>query len=99
MEEAVVHQLCPATAAISVYTPSPPIQVWMPNQAQAIRARSMAGTLAPRSPNDARAKTGYGMPYLVPAWLFSSIGSSTTTLATAIVMTACTQFRPEERGP
>ena len=48
----------------------PPIQVWMPNQPQATPARIRAGRLAPKTPNDARAKTGYGMPYFVPAWLF-----------------------------
>ncbi len=70
----------------------------MPNQAQAISARRMAGRLAPFRPNDARAKTGYGMPYLVPAWLFSSIGTSTIRFAIAIVMTAC-QFIPIATRP
>ena len=40
----------------------PPIQVWMPNQPQATMARSMAGMLAPKSPNDERVRTGKGMP-------------------------------------
>ncbi len=64
----------------------------MPNQQQAISARRMAARLAPRTANDARANTGYGMPYLVPAWLLSSIEIRTTTLATVIVISACTQF-------
>src|SRR5712692_4105852 len=38
----------------------PPIQVLMPNQPQATRARSTAGTLAPRTPNEARTNTGKG---------------------------------------
>ena len=71
----------------------------MPNQAQATSARKMAGRLAPRSPNEARAKTGNGMPYLVPAWLFSSIGTSTMRLASPIVMSACTQFIPTRIRP
>ena len=71
----------------------------MPNQAQATSARKMAGRLAPRSPNEARAKTGYGMPYLVPAWLLSSIGTSTIKLASAIVISACTQFIPSAISP
>jgi hypothetical protein len=45
----------------------PPIQVWMPNQPQATSARSSDGTCAPSDPNDARASTGNGMPYFVPA--------------------------------
>ncbi len=36
----------------------PPIQVWMPNQPQATRARSSAGTLAPRMPNGGPAVDG-----------------------------------------
>ena len=39
------------------------------------------------------------MPYLVPAWLFSSIGTSTMRLASAIVMRACTQFIPTAIRP
>ena len=41
---------------------SPPIQVWMPNQPQATKARRSAATLAPRVPNEARQSTGNGMP-------------------------------------
>jgi hypothetical protein len=47
-----------ATTASAV----PPIHVWMPNQPQATTARRTAGTFAPRVPNEARAKTGNGMP-------------------------------------
>ena len=50
----------PTTANSAV----PPIQVWMPNQPQATKARISAGRLAPYVPNDARAMTGYGMPVL-----------------------------------
>ncbi len=52
----------------------PPIQVWMPNQPQATRARKTAGTFAPRTPKEARTKTGNGMPYFAPAWALSSMG-------------------------
>src|SRR5215470_14265999 len=41
---------------------SPPIQLWIPNHPQATRARSTAATFAPSTPNDARARTGKGMP-------------------------------------
>ena len=55
---------------------------------------SAAGRLAPRTPNEARAKTGKGMPYLGPACPVSSIGTSTMTLASAMVKTACFQSMP-----
>ncbi len=77
----------------------PPIHVWMPNQPQAISARRIAARLAPNTPNDARANTGKGMPYFVPAWLFSSIGTSTSRLPSAIVMSACTQSMPSRIRP
>ena len=80
-------------------TASPPIQVWMPNQAQATAARIRAGRFAPRTPKAARAKTGNGMPYLGPAWPVSSIGSRTMTLARAMVSTACFQSMPRATRP
>ena len=73
---------------------SPPIQVWMPNQPQATKARNKAGTLAPRVPKEARQSTGKGMPYFVPAWALSTIGTSTMRLPRKIVSTACHQFMP-----
>src|SRR5215213_3639240 len=49
--------LCPVTSAqpevsavISVSSATAPIQVWMPNQPHATRARAIAATLAPRMP-------------------------------------------------
>src|SRR5215510_5230208 len=72
----------------------PPIHVWMPNHPQATRARSMAGTLAPRMPKAARQYTGKGIPYFVPAWPFRIIGTRTMMLASTIVSTACHQFMP-----
>jgi hypothetical protein len=45
-----------------VWMACPPIQVWIPNQPQATIARRMAGTLDPAVPNEARARTGKGMP-------------------------------------
>jgi hypothetical protein len=79
--------------------PLPPIQVWMPNHPQATAARISAGTLAPRSPKEARASTGKGIPYLGPACPVASIGSSTMTLASAIVKTACFQSMPRATRP
>src|SRR5262252_7216325 len=72
----------------------PPIHVWMPNHPQATKARSSAGTLAPRMPKAGRQYTGNGMPYLVPAWPFSINGTSTMMLARMMVSTACHQFMP-----
>ena len=42
----------------------PPIQVWIPNHPHATRPRIIDGMLAPHTPNEARASTGSGMPYL-----------------------------------
>src|SRR5262249_15015163 len=72
----------------------PPIQAWIPNHPQATRARSNAGTLAPRMPKAGRQYTGNGMPYLVPAWPFRIIGTRTMMLARTMVSTACHQFMP-----
>src|SRR5215471_5338527 len=72
----------------------PPIHAWMPNHPQATRARSNAGTLAPRRPKAERQYTGKGMPYLVPAWPFRIIGTRTMRLARTMVSTACHQFMP-----
>src|SRR5262249_50269735 len=72
----------------------PPIHVWMPNHPQATKARSNAGTLAPRMPKAGRQYTGKGMPYLVPAWPFRIIGTKTMMLARTMVSTACHQFMP-----
>src|SRR5262245_22752791 len=66
----------------------------MPNHPQATRARSNAGTLAPRMPKAGRQYTGKGMPYLVPAWPFRIIGTRTMRLARTMVSTACHQFMP-----
>src|SRR5215813_487140 len=66
----------------------------MPNHPQATRARSNAGTLAPRMPKAERQYTGKGMPYLVPAWPFRIIGTRTMRLARTMVSTACHQFMP-----
>ena len=71
----------------------------MPNQPQAINARSRAATFAPKTPNEARANTGYGMPYFVPAWLFASIGIRTMMFASAIVRIAWYQAMPRATRP
>src|SRR6266850_2324515 len=78
---------------------APPIQVWIPNQPHATMARSSAGTLAPSTPNDARANTGNGMPYLAPAWALSSIGTSTIRLPRKMVTIAWLQDIPESISP
>src|SRR3984957_12270844 len=54
----------------------------------------MAGTFAPRTPNEARTRTGKGMSYLVPACAFKIIGISTMTLPSRIVPMACFQLMP-----
>ena len=72
----------------------PPNQVWMPYQPQATRARSSAGSLAPWVPNEARASTAKGMPYLAPACPMSSMGISTMRLPRNTVITACDHDMP-----
>src|SRR2546428_6486480 len=74
----------------------PPIQVGMPNQPHATNARSIAGTFEPSTPNDARANTGNGMPYFVPACALRIIGTSTIVLPIAMVRIACHQLMPCE---
>ena len=71
----------------------------MPNQPHATPARSSAATFAPNTPKEARAKTGYGIPYLVPAWLFASIGIRTMMLAIAIVRIAWYHAMPSSTRP
>ena len=78
---------------------SAPIQVWMPNQPQATAARSIAATLAPRTPNEARHSTGNEMPYRVPAWAFRIIGMRTMTLPSRMVSIACHQVIPCDISP
>src|SRR5919107_2838058 len=77
----------------------PPSQVWMPTQPQATRALAIAAKLAPRTPKEARTKTGKGTPYLVPAWAFSTIGIRTSTLPKEMVRSACHQFIPAAMRP
>ncbi len=55
--------------------------------------------LAPTVPKAERAKTGNGMPYFVPAWLLSSMGTSTMTLPSMTVTTAWTQSMPSAIRP
>jgi hypothetical protein len=57
-------------------------------------ARSMAGTLAPFTPNAARHNTGNDTPYFVPACAFRTIGTSTMVLPRRIVSMACHQVMP-----
>src|SRR5437867_2577137 len=77
----------------------PPIQVWIPNQPQATIARRIAGTFAPRVPNEARHKTGNDTPYFVPACAFRIMGTSTMVLPSRMVIIACHQFMPASMNP
>ena len=60
----------------------------MPNHPHATTARMMAGTFAPKTPYAARAKTGKGMPYLVPGCELRRMGTRTIVLPTRMVMMA-----------
>src|SRR5579862_8314243 len=73
---------------------SPPIHAWMPNHPHATSARIRAGTFDPSVPYAARAKTGNGMPYLVPGCELSRIGARTIVLPRRIVKSACDQLMP-----
>src|SRR6476620_12656120 len=79
----------------NVFSASPPIQAWMPNQPQATSARNIAGTFEPRVPYAARANTGNGMPYFVPGCELSRIGTRTIKLPRRIVTRACAQLMPD----
>src|SRR5947207_3905 len=74
---------------------APPIHAWMPNQPHATSARISAGRFEPNVPYAARAKTGNGMPYLVPGCELSKIGMSTIVLPSRIVISASHQFIPD----
>ena len=87
-------QTLPNLPVLGINTPQPPIQHWIPNQPQATNARNKAGTFAPRRPKDDRQRTGKGIPYLVPACAFSTIGISTIRFPRKMVNTACHQFMP-----
>jgi hypothetical protein len=95
----VHHESDPKRAPMTVKIAVPPIHVWMPNQPQATPARMRAGRFAPKTPNEARAKTGYGIPYFVPAWLFASIGTRTMMFASMIVRIAWYQAIPRRTRP
>src|SRR5918992_5349847 len=101
-----VMKACPGTfaqplqmAVTRASVARPPIQVCIPNQPQATRARAIAAKFAPRTPNEERTKTGNGTPYLVPAWALRSIGIRTRTLPREMVRSACHQFIPEAMRP
>src|SRR5678816_4305099 len=71
----------------------------MPNHPHATIARSIAGTLAPRTPKLARHRTGNDNPYFVPAWALRIIGTSTIVLPNRIVIMACHHFMPCAMSP
>src|SRR5438874_4710108 len=90
----------PGTTLVkNVFSASPPIHAWMPNQPHATVARISAGRFDPIVPYAARAKTGKGMPYLVPGWEFRRIGTSTMVLPSSTVTSACHQFMPDAINP
>src|SRR5215831_10951877 len=90
----------PGTTVLkNVFSASPPIHAWMPNQPHATRARISAGTLDPNVPYAARAKTGNGMPYFVPGCELRRIGASTIVLPRRIVKSACDQLMPDAIRP
>jgi hypothetical protein len=90
----------PGTSVLNiVWSASPPIQAWMPNQPHATSARINAGTLEPNVPYAARANTGNGMPYFVPGCEFRRIGTSTIVLPSRIVNSACDQLMPAVINP
>src|SRR4028119_1388082 len=67
----------PHTALMSELRARPPIQVCIPNHPHATSARAIAAKLAPRTPNEARTKTGNGRPHSVPAWALRGTGTRT----------------------
>src|SRR4051812_27728963 len=75
------------------------MNVWMPNHPHATTARNTAATLAPAVPNEARANTGNGMPYLVPGCAFNRMGTSTMRLPRPMVNSACHQLMPVATRP
>src|SRR5215831_17779135 len=77
----------------------PPMNVWIPNQPQATIARRIAGTFAPLVPNEARARTGNGIPYFVPGCALRRIGPSTMMFPRPMVSSACHQFIPTATNP
>src|SRR5258705_710847 len=90
----------PGTTVLkNVYSASPPIQAWIPNQPQATSARINAGTLEPKVPYAARANTGNGIPYFVTGCEFIRIGTRTMVLPRRIVNSTCFQFMPEAIRP
>jgi hypothetical protein len=85
--------------AMKVFTASPPMKTLMPNQPQATSARMMVGTLAPSCPKLDRASTGKVMPYLVPGWALSRMGTSTIRLPRPMTRSDCHQFIPCDINP
>src|SRR5216117_3604375 len=66
----------------------------MPNHPHATTARRIAGTFEPSTPKGARASTGNGIPYFVPACELSTIGMSTTKLPSTTEPTAACHDQP-----
>src|SRR5438874_9735807 len=90
----------PGTIVLNiVFSASPPIHAWMPNQPHATSARIKAGTFDPSVPYAARANTGNGIPYFVPGCELSRIGMRTMVLPRRIVTSACDQFIPDASSP
>src|SRR2546422_8642173 len=69
----------------------------MPNHPQATIARSSAAMFAPQVPNDARTKTGNGMPYLAPTCEFNRSGIVTIALPRTTTRTDVSGSNPKTR--
>src|SRR5512143_692219 len=87
------------TAVKNVWSASPPIHAWIPNQPHATSARISAGRFDPAVPYAARAKTGNGIPYFVPGCELRRIGIRTIVLPRRIVKSAWPQLIPEFMRP
>ena len=88
----IVHvssvNLEPKKMLSSAATPPPPAQDCTAHHPQAVIALRIAGTCAPILPKVSLARSGNGIPYLVPICELSRIGITTITFAIATLITA-----------
>ena len=83
-----------ASATSAARNARPPAWVWMPNQPHPTSARASAGTCAPLTPKAARARTGNGAPYFVPACPLANMGSRTMRFARVMHAMPCATEKP-----
>ena len=86
------------TAAISVPSARPPIQVWMPNQPHATSARRIAGR-SRRARRTGAAQHRKRDAVFVPACAFRIIGTSTMRLPSRMVASPATTSCPAASAP